>query len=91
MTNRKSLENLKQWLGDVVEQNESFSLTTTADASSSTTGFGSALSASCFNIPLLLVGTKLDQAKVYRNSLRTSSEFEMQFKCDEINLVNGML
>ena len=39
--------------------------------------------------PILVVGTKLDQAQIVRNSssLRSTSQIALQFRADEINLV----
>lgn len=46
----------------------------------------------CDNInmpPIIVVGTKLDQAQIVRNSssLRSTSQIALQFRADEINLV----
>jgi hypothetical protein len=40
--------------------------------------------------PLLVVGTKLDEAQVVRNSnsLKGASTIAFEFRADEINLVN---
>lgn len=85
MTNRKSQDNLANWLSEVHEENESISVYSADQSNHSDYR-------KCDNTkqfaPLLVVGTKLDQAQIVRNSssLRASSPIAVQFRSDEINL-----
>ncbi len=71
------------WLTDVHEENESISVHALSDMNDNR---------KCETQkqfpPLLVVGTKLDEAQIVRNSssLRSSSPIAVQFRSDEINL-----
>lgn len=88
LTNRKSEENLKYWLTDVLEENESMSIST-SDVHSSPTKNANYYNMSSANMmpPLLVIGTKSDQAQLVRNSLRTCTSYvAAKYRADEINL-----
>jgi hypothetical protein len=86
LTNRKSQDNLANWLSDVHDENESISVYA-ADQATSGIDYRKCDNTKQF-APLLVVGTKLDQAQIVRNSssLRSSSPIAVQFRSDEINL-----
>ena len=70
------------WLSDVHEENESISV------QSDLNDYRKCHDTQKQFAPLLVVGTKLDQAQIVRNSssLRSSSPIAVQFRSDEINL-----
>ncbi len=71
------------WLTDVHEENESISVHAFSDLND----YRKCEAQKQF-APLLVVGTKLDEAQIVRNSssLRSSSPIAVQFRSDEINL-----
>lgn len=92
LTNRKSQENLKQWMADVIEQNEHIQVCLSDYDSKSHLPVTSSLkytsNYSAQMPPLLVVGTKLDEAQMVRNtsSLRGISSIALEMRADEINL-----
>ncbi|CAF0973414.1 unnamed protein product [Brachionus calyciflorus] len=97
LTNRKSQENLHQWIADVMEQNEKVSVGTSDYHYESKQSPGkktTSKNSSFFYqdnsnlLPLIFVGTKLDQAQIVRNSnsFRNQSQIALMYRADEINL-----
>ena len=87
LTNRKSEENLKYWLADVLEENESMSICSASETHLSPTKSTYSSNNNSNMPPLLVIGTKSDQAQLVRNSLRTCTSYvAAQYRADEINL-----